>query len=70
MARRLEEGSVEFGCTGECSAIDPDNAPTWMVEGRFNAGGEFEPVDTDELDCSECHERGDPTDDEIRVADL
>lgn len=65
------EQSVEFVCIGLC---DEDERPTYMVEGRFNAEGEFEPATIDEMgsdmDCPECGERGEPTDSDIRVADL
>jgi hypothetical protein len=59
----------EFTCIGTCE--DP---PVWLVEGRYNAAGEFEPTNVDEMgndmDCPECGERGEPTDDDVRVADL
>lgn len=55
--RRSEDARVEFGCIGLCE----DDSPTWMVEGRFNAEGEFEPFDAGEMDCPECNERGEPT---------
>lgn len=69
MSRVQREQHVEFVCTGLCE--DP---PTYMVEGRFNAEGEFEPTSADEMgsdmDCPECGERGEPTDEDVRVADL
>lgn len=67
--RRNEDASVEFVCIGTC-----DDPPTYMVEGRFNAEGEFEPTNADEMgsdiDCPECGETGEPTDEDVRVADL
>lgn len=61
------EQSVEFTCTMDCDL-------TWMVEGRFDAEGRFEPLEIDEmgsdLDCPECGERGEPTDSDVTVADL
>lgn len=63
------EQSVEFVCVGQC-----DDPPTYMVDGHFNAAGEFEPETIDEMgsdmDCPECGERGEPTDGDVRVADL
>lgn len=71
MARERREATVEFVCIGTC---DEDTRPTYMVEGRFNAEGEFEPVNVDEMgsdiDCPECGERGEPTDGDVRVADF
>lgn len=56
----------EFVCVGTCE--DP---PVWYVEGRYNAAGEFEPTEVESMDCPEgCGERGEPTDDDVRVADL
>lgn len=69
MSRRNVEATEEFECVGTC-----DDPPTWMVEGRFNVEGEFEPLEYDDMgsdmDCPECGERGEPTDSLIRVADL
>lgn len=63
------EVDVEFVCIGTC-----DEKPTWMVEGRFNAEGEFEPTSADAMgsdaDCPECGERGEPTDEDVRLADV
>lgn len=64
MTRRKTGADVEFVCIGEC-----DQKPTWMVEGRWNAEGEFE-AEPEEMDCSECGERGEPTDVDVRVADI
>lgn len=68
MSTVRREQNVEFTCIGLC-----DDPPTWMVEGRFNADGKFEPTEIDEMgsdmDCPECGERGEPTDD-TEVADL
>lgn len=67
MSRVRREQSVEFRCTKWCWD------GTWSVDGRFDADGEFEPTEHDEMgsdiDCPECGERGEPTDD-VRVADL
>ena len=45
-----------------------------MVEGHFTADGEFEPITIDDMgsdmDCPECGERGEPTDSDVRVADV
>jgi hypothetical protein len=45
-----------------------------LVDGRFDANGEFEPTTIDEMgsdmDCPECGERGEPTDDDVVVADV
>ena len=65
------EQSVEFVCTSiQCE----DDPPTYMVDGRFNAEGEFEPTNIDEMgsdmDCPECGERGEPTDSDVRVTDV
>lgn len=70
MARRKNEDvAAEFTCIGLC-----DDPPTWMVDGRYNAEGEFEPTEVDErgsdMDCPECGERGEPTDVDLRVADV
>jgi hypothetical protein len=69
MSRLRREQSVEFVCTGACE--DP---PTYIVEGRFNVNGEFEPTTIDEMgsdmDCPECGERGSPTDEDVAVADV
>jgi hypothetical protein len=69
VTRRKTETAVEFTCIGTC-----DDAPCWMVEGRWNAEGEFEPTTVDEMgsdmDCPECGERGEPTDSDIAVADI
>lgn len=69
MARTKREAVVELTCIGECAGMD---APTWMVEGRFNAEGEFEPTEVEEMECPECNERGEPTnaDEAVRVADV
>lgn len=64
MSTRRTETEVEFECTNEvCDAM-----PEWMVEGRWNAEGEFEPIDTDDTTCSECGESGAPADIEIELA--
>lgn len=69
MSQRNVEASEEFVCNGECG-----DDMTWIVEGRFNAEGEFEPINIDDcgsdMDCPECGERGEPTDDLVRVVDL
>jgi hypothetical protein len=67
MSRVKREQSVEFACTMDCDL-------TYMVDGYFNADGEFEPTTVDEMgsdmDCPECGERGEPTDHDVTVADL
>ena len=65
MTKRHAETKVEFVCIGECQDDDP---PTWMVEGRWDAEGHFEPALYEETDCPECGEQGEPTDSEVRVA--
>lgn len=60
--RKNEDVSVEFECVALC-----DDPPTWMVEGRFNAEGEFEPHEEHQTDCPECGEYAEPTDSEVRV---
>lgn len=65
MSRRNAESTEEFECIGLCE--DP---PTWMVEGRFNAAGEFEAIEEEETHCPECAEVGEPTDKDIELADL
>lgn len=67
MSRRDVEATIEFECVGLCGE---DDAPTYMVEGRFNAAGEFETIDEDDMVCPECGEDGEPTDKTISVADL
>lgn len=65
MARRNEDASIKFECIGPCDdsrrdavragdADDSTEATTWDVEGRFNAEGEFEPHDEDDLACPDC----------------
>lgn len=67
MSRDNREQAVEFTCVNACDI-------TWMIDGRFNASGEFEPEDLDDLgsdmDCPECGDRGEPTDSDVRVADV
>jgi hypothetical protein len=62
------EATVEFVCIGAC-----DDPPTYMVDGRFDADGAFEPAEFDvmgsDMDCPECGERGEPTDSDIWVSD-
>jgi hypothetical protein len=69
--RKNEDVTTEFVCVGIACEDDP---PTYMVDGRYNAEGEFEPAEIDEMgsdmDCPECGERGEPTDSDVRVADL
>lgn len=69
MSSVRREQSVEFVCVGTCE--DP---PTYMVNGRFDADGAFEPTTIDEMgsdmDCPECGERGEPTDNDVRVSDV
>jgi hypothetical protein len=66
-----KEAIIEFVCAGEC---DEDERPTYMVDGYFNVNGEFVPDSLDEMgsdmDCPECGERGEPTDPDVRVADV
>lgn len=62
--RKNEDVSVEFTCIGTC-----ESPPTWMVDGRHNAEGEFESHDDEEMDCPECFERGEPTDRDVKVVD-
>lgn len=68
MGRARREQDVEFECSHVCGAA------SYMVEGRFNADGEFEPTTIDEMgsdmDCPECGERGEPTDPDTQVADV
>lgn len=68
---KSREATIEFVCAGEC---DEDDRPTYMVDGRFNADGEFEPWSVDDtgsdMECPECGERGEPTDVDVRVADV
>jgi hypothetical protein len=68
MGRSRREQHVEFVCVGTCE--DP---PTYVVEGRFNYEGEFEPTTIDEtgsdMDCPECGERGEPVDNDVRAVD-
>lgn len=64
MATVRREQSIEFTCIGTCE--DP---PTWMVEGRFNAEGEFEPIEEDDARCPECGDDAEPTDEDVRLAD-
>jgi hypothetical protein len=63
------EQPVEFTCIGLC-----ENPPVWLVEGRWDAKGHFEPLEIDEMgsdmDCPECGERGESTDSDIAVADI
>lgn len=66
--RRSEDSSVELGCISNLNACEED-PPTWMVEGRFNAEGEFEAHDGDDLLCPECGEPGEPTDEATRLID-
>lgn len=67
--RKPDDQEVEFVCLGECG-----DEVTWMVEGRFNAEGEFEDASYDEHGgntvCPECGEQGEPTDSEVKVADV
>jgi hypothetical protein len=63
--RRNEDQHVGFKC-GECEETGDD--VTWEVEGRFNAAGEFEPFDADDLSCPECGDPGAPADSDVEVA--
>lgn len=64
MSRDKRDATVELACNDDyCDT-------TWMVEGRITAGAEFEPYDVEELDCPECGERGEPTDEDVRMADV
>ncbi len=62
--RRNEDATVELDCPD-----DLEHTP-WDVEGRFNAEGEFEPFDGDDMFCSECTNVGEPTDSEVVIADV
>lgn len=64
MSRRNTEAHEEFTCIGTCE--DP---PCWLVEGRFNAEGEFEATDDYSIECPECGDRGEPTDSSTVVSD-
>jgi hypothetical protein len=64
MTTRRTEASVQFECTNEVC----DEMPTWTVEGRWNAEGEFEPTDPDDMRCEACEEVGGPGDIDIEVA--
>jgi hypothetical protein len=64
MTDRKTEGEVEFECTNEvCGEM-----PTWYVDGRWNAEGEFEPNDLESTACPECGVAGGPEDIEIELA--
>lgn len=67
MSQVKREQSIEFVCIGTC---EEDDRPTYMVEGRFNAEGEFEVNMDDENFCPECGEPGEPMDSDVRVADV
>lgn len=66
MARRKIEQEVEFICTSEeegaCEAPE-----TWLVSGRFNAEGNFEPDDEVNLSCPECSGDAEPNDPAVDV---
>lgn len=62
--RRNEDVEVEFACDITCAA------GTWMVDGRYNAEGEFEPFDEEDTDCPVCGESGAPLDEDIRMTRL
>lgn len=64
MTTRRTETEINFECTNEMC----EEMPTWSVEGRWNAEGEFEPNDSDEMACPECGEQGGPEDIDIEVA--
>jgi hypothetical protein len=61
--RYSEDREIEFVCNDQCA-----DSPTWIVEGRFNAEGRFEPYAYSDLECPECAGISDPTDTEIEVA--
>lgn len=69
MSRVEREQSIEFTCVGEC-----DDPPCWIVEGRFDADGEFTPVEVDDVgsdaNCPECGERGEPTSEDVKLGDF
>jgi hypothetical protein len=64
-----QEQQIEFVCIGLCGLGDDADPPVWMVEGRFNADGGFEPFDEFDMDCQECDERGEPTNTDVRLSD-
>lgn len=64
MSRTTRDQTVEYGCINE----DCVDQPTYMVEGRFNAEGRFEPDVDDAAWCPECGEVGEPTDDDVEAA--
>jgi hypothetical protein len=71
MTTRKTETSERFTCEHRrCTNM----GDVWDVEGRLNAEGEFEPTNHDDMgsdmDCPNCGERGKPTDEDLRVADL
>lgn len=63
--RKNEDAKVELVCIETCG-----DQSTWMVEGRFNAEGEFEPHDGDDVLCPECGGDAEPTDPDTRLADV
>ena len=62
MSRMRREARIELVCCNE------DCGVTWMVDGRFNANGQFEADDDEYIECPECSETGDPTDPEVSLA--
>ncbi len=61
MSRSRREQEIEFYCPD-----DHDNV--WMIEGRFNADGKFEPTDSDDTMCADCDSYRSPIDVDIEVA--
>ncbi len=62
MTRVRREQSVEFVCGSMC---DHTADSTWIVDGRFDAEGRFEPFDEDDTVCPVCGDVGDPFDDQV-----
>ena len=48
MARRNTEAEVTYVCSNW------DCGEDWLVEGRYDAEGDFEPTDEDNTNCPEC----------------
>jgi len=67
LTRRKAETSVEFECVGDCAT--DDEALTWPVAGRWNADGDFEPTEPDDMNCDTCGIEGEPSDSDIIVAE-
>lgn len=62
MAREKRDAEIDFYCGDGCGE-------GWSVRGRFNAVGEFEAYDGDDLSCPECGGPGEPEGSDIEVAE-